>query len=300
MRKPVNRAQGMALLIFVNVMWGLSFIFSKTALAEGMPTMTLAFCRYAITAAIMTPLCLKLEGGVRLRDWAPRAFATTMLGVTVYYFFEYTGLQHTTASAASLILALVPVMTLLSRVLIDRERISALRWGCVLLSLLGAYLVIRSDGSDGGGTLLGNLLMVAACLCWTGYILVSPRLLAACSPMRVTTWQAVCAVVTLLPFALLEHRAWVPLSPRAWLCVFVLAVVCSALCYLLYGVALRACDPLTVSLSININPVAACVGGALLLHETLSAAQLLGGALILCSMVVDTLETAGVFRAKQG
>lgn len=300
MRKPVNRAQGMALLIFVNVMWGLSFIFSKTALAEGMPTMTLAFCRYAITAAIMTPLCLKLEGGVRLRDWAPRAFATTMLGVTVYYFFEYTGLQHTTASAASLILALVPVMTLLSRVLIDRERISALRWGCVLLSLLGAYLVIRSDGSDGGGTLLGNLLMVAACLCWTGYILVSPRLLAACSPMRVTTWQAVCAVVTLLPFALLEHRAWVPLSPRAWLCVFVLAAVCSALCYLLYGVAIRACDPLTVSLSININPVAACVGGALLLHETLSAAQLLGGALILCSMVVDTLETAGVFRAKQG
>ena len=300
MRKPVNRAQGMALLIFVNVMWGLSFIFSKTALAEGMPTMTLAFCRYAITAAIMTPLCLKLEGGVRLRDWAPRAFATTMLGVTVYYFFEYTGLQHTTASAASLILALVPVMTLLSRVLIDRERISALRWGCVLLSLLGAYLVIRSEGSDGGGTLLGNLLMVAACLCWTGYILVSPRLLAACSPMRVTTWQAVCAVVTLLPFALLEHRAWVPLSPRAWLCVFVLAAVCSALCYLLYGVAIRACDPLTVSLSININPVAACVGGALLLHETLSAAQLLGGALILCSMVVDTLETAGVFRAKQG
>jgi len=56
----------MAMLIFVNVMWGLSFIFSKTALAEGMPAMTLAFWRYVLTAAMMVPLCIRMEGGVRL------------------------------------------------------------------------------------------------------------------------------------------------------------------------------------------------------------------------------------------
>ena len=43
----------MAMLVFVNVMWGLSFIFSKTALSEGMPPMTLAFLRYLITAGLM-------------------------------------------------------------------------------------------------------------------------------------------------------------------------------------------------------------------------------------------------------
>ena len=109
MRKSIGKAQGMALLIFVNVMWGLSFIISKTALSEGMPSMTLAFWRYVMTAVIMVPLCIRLEGGIRLREWAPRAFATTMLGITVYYFFEYNGLRRTTASAASLILALVPL-----------------------------------------------------------------------------------------------------------------------------------------------------------------------------------------------
>ena len=71
------------MLVFVNVMWGLSFIFSKTALSEGMPPMTLAFLRYLITAGLMLPLCLKLEHGVRLYKWAPRAFATTLLGITV-------------------------------------------------------------------------------------------------------------------------------------------------------------------------------------------------------------------------
>ena len=300
MQKSVGRTKGMALLIFVNIMWGLSFIFSKTALSEGMPAMTLAFVRYVMTVVILIPLCLKTEGGIRLGKWAPRAFATTLLGITVYYYFEYSGLQRTTASAASLILALVPMMTLLARIAIDRQRISLLRWICVVLSLLGAYFVIKTDSSEGAGTLTGNLLMVCACLVWTGYILISPKLMEACSSMRVTTWQAICALFTLAPFALAERSSWTPISAKAWMCIFLLAAVCSALCYVLYGVAIRACDPLTVSLSININPVAACVGGALLLHESLTGMQLLGGGLIILSMLLDAFETSGKPKKNNG
>ena len=295
-----QKARGMAMLIFVNVMWGLSFIFSKTALSDGMPPMTLAFWRYALTAAIMLPLCLKTEGGIRLGKWAPRAFATTLLGITVYFFFEYSGLQRTTASAASLILALVPMMTLLTRVLFGRERISLLRWCAVVISLVGAYFVIMTDGSEGAGTLAGNLLMVCACLCWTGYILTTPKLMDACSSMRVSTWQAIAAVITLAPFALAERSSWVSVSPMAWLCIFLLAAVCSALCYVLYNDAMRMVDSLTVSLTININPIAACIGGALLLGETLTGMQLFGGVLIILSMVIDTLETSGTRAKKQG
>lgn len=300
MQKPVSKTKGMALLVFVNIMWGLSFIFSKTALSEGIPVMTLAFVRYVMTVVILVPLCLKTEGGIRLGKWAPRAFMTTMLGITVYYYFEYTGLQHTTASAASLILALVPMMTLLARVVLYRQKISPVRWVCVALSLLGAYFVIKTDGADGVGTLKGNLLMVCACLVWTGYILISPKLMAACSSMRVTTWQAICALFTLAPFALAERSAWTPISAKAWLCIFLLAAICSALCYVLYGLAIRGCDPLTVSLSININPVAACIGGALLLSEALTGMQLLGGGLIILSMLLDTLETSGRFSKNKG
>ena len=169
------------------------------------------------------------------------------------------------------------------------ERLSPLRWGCVLLSLLGVYLVIRTDAAEGGASLAGNLCMVAACLCWTGYILLTPPLMRSCSALRVTAWQSVAAVVTLAPFALAERGAWVPISAQAWLCIFILAAVCSALCYFLYGIAIRVVDSLTTSLAININPIAACVAGALLLSETLTAGQLAGGALILACVLLDTL-----------
>lgn len=292
MKKTLGRTPGLLLLVFVNVMWGLSFIFSKTALMEGMPSMTLAFLRYAMTAAIMVPVCLAREGSLRLGGHAPRALVTALLGITVYYYFEYSGLRRTTASAASLILALVPMMTLLYRAVVRHERLSPLRWGCVLLSLLGVYLIIRADAGEGGASFTGNLFMIAACLCWTGYILVSPPLMRACSALRVTAWQSVAAVVTLAPFALFERGSWAPVSAKAWLCILALAAICSALCYLLYGIAIRSVDSLTVSLTININPIAACIAGALTLGETLTGAQLTGGALILACVLADSLSVA--------
>lgn len=297
MQKTVGKAQGIALLVFVNVMWGLSFIFSKTALSEGIPPMTLAFLRYVMAAIILLPICLKQEGGIRLGKLAPLGFATTLLGITVYYFFEYTGLKHTTASAASLILALVPMMTLLYRVVARHERISPIRWGCVLLSLVGVYLIIRADASEGAGSLLGNLLMICACLCWTGYILTTPRLMQTFASIRVTAWQALAAVVTLAPLSLAERSQWVVPSPRALLCIFMLSAVASALCYVVYGIAIRSVDSLTVSLSININPIVACVAGAVMLGESLTITQLLGGVMILISVLADSLAEGGFLGA---
>jgi len=191
------------------------------------------------------------------------------------------------------------MLTLLFRVIFCRERISLIRWFAVALSLVGAYFVIVTDSGEGSGTLAGNLLMVCACLCWTGYILTTPRLMESCSSMRVSSWQAVAAMITLAPFAFAERSQWVPVSPLAWACIFLLAAVCSALCYVLYNEAIRSVDTLTVSLTINLNPVAACIGGALLLGEMLSGMQLFGGVLIIFSMIVDTLETSGVFAKKR-
>lgn len=292
-----KKTRGMLMLLFVNITWGLSFIFSKTALSEGMPAMTLAFWRYLLTAVMMLPMCLKAEKGVRLGKDAPLALVTTLLGITVYFYFELTGLKRTTASAASLILALVPMLTLLFRIAFMRERISAIRWIAVVLSLVGAYFVIITDGGEGAGTLIGNLLMVCACLCWTGYILSTPRLMENHSSLRVSTWQAVAAVITLAPFALMERGEWVPVSLKAWLCIFALAAICSALGYVLYNEAIRTVDSLTVSLTINLNPVAACIGGALLLDETLSGTQLFGGVLIILSMVIDAFEAGAKKQA---
>ena len=291
LRRP-TRALAIAELFFVNIWWGLSFLFSKTALSEGLPPMTLAFLRYLVTALVMTPLCLRTEKTLRLgRENFPLALASTLTGATVYYFFEYTGMTYTTASAASLIIAAVPMFALLYRVLFQHERPGVLRWLCVAGSIVGVFLVIVfSPTSDGAaGALTGNLFIIGAAVCWVVYIEVSTRLRERASSMRITAWQALVAAITLAPFALMERSAWVAVSPKAWLCILALALICSALCYFLYAEAMAVCDPVTTALSINLNPIAACLGGVLVLGEQMTAAQAVGGVIILACMLGDSL-----------
>ena len=284
-----SRTFGILALLLVNTFWGLSFIASKYALTSGFPPMTLATVRYVFAAAVLAPLALAREGSLRLHrgDW-PVAALSALLGITFYYFFEYTGMTYTTASTASLILAATPVLMLLYGVVSRRARAGVRQWLSLILSVLGVYAVIRYGAqNDLGGSLKGNLLVCGCCLCWVAYIQISSGLRGKYTSLRLTAWQALCALVTLIPFALSERARWAPVNALAWGCVLALALICSALCYFLYAEALSAVDPFTASLFININPIAAVLGGMLLLGERLTPPQWAGGALILISLVLS-------------
>ncbi|MDR3050914.1 MAG: DMT family transporter [Oscillospiraceae bacterium] len=289
-----SRTFGLTALTLVNVFWGLSFIASKFALDAGMPPMTLAFARYVITVAVMVPLTLARDKTLAIAraDW-PAAALSALVGITVYYYFEYTGMVYTTASTASLILASVPVFSLLYEAVFRRKRAGGLHWACVLVSLAGVFFVIAFGGKglEGTGSLKGNLLILGCCLSWVAYIQINSGLRGKYASLRLTTWQSVFAAVTLLPFALMERAQWVPVPLAAWACVAALALICSGLCYFLYAEALSAVEPATAALFININPIAAVIGGMLLLGERLYPLQWVGGALILISLFISNRKS---------
>jgi len=292
-----SRAFGIAALALVNVLWGLSFIASKYALTAGFPPMTLATVRYTFAVAVLTPIALAKERSLRIhRRDVPLALLAAVLGITMYYFFEYTGMTYTSASSAALILAGVPVLALLYGIVFQRAKAGTAQWISLALSLLGVFAVIRfgAQGEGGfGGSLKGNLLILGCCCCWVLYIQCNAGLRGKYSGLRLTSWQALCALITLIPFALAESGRWQPVSLLAWACALGLAVFCSALCYFLYTEALSALDPFTASLFVNINPIAAVLGGMLLLGERLAPLQLAGGALILCSLLLNNKRKNG-------
>lgn len=273
-------------IIFVNVMWGLSFIASKTALGSGFGPFTLAMTRYVLTCVMMLPLLRLREGELRLPK---RGFwlllLSSLCGISLYFLFEYEGLARTTASNASLIIASVPVFTMLYSALFRRQRYNAACWIGVALSLVGVYFVVRYGG-EGGGSLVGNLLLLGAVVCWVAYIELTDHLLAhyGYSSLELTCWQSVLGTLTLLPLSLTESVDFTAIAPVGWWATLFLAVVCSALCYILYADSIRVLKPMRTALFINLNPLAALLGGVVLLNEPLTPAQLGGGAIILISI----------------
>ncbi len=286
-------------MIFVNVMWGLSFIASKYALNVGFTPMTLALCRYILTAAVLVPALLVKEKRMRLekRDIG-LMFLSGLLGITLYYFFEYQGIRRTSAVNASLILAAIPVLTLLTDCVIMRTKLKPRQAAGSLLSVAGVYCVVRYGGGAEETSLVGDLLVVGAALVWVGYIFVSRKLRSRYSSLSMNAWQAVTSLVTLIPLSLLETGEWRPIPPGGFLAMAALALICSALCYFLYGNSLQHLSPVAISIFINLIPLVTILGGVAFLQEKVTPLQLFGGAMIICSILLVNLPQKRAEEAK--
>ena len=281
-------------MIFVNIVWGLSFIASKQALSGGFYPFALAFVRFAIASLILLPILFHKEGLPKMptKDWM-RMIASALLGITLYFLFEYKGLERTSASTASLIVAAVPAFTLLFGVFFHKKKYPPICFVGVAASLFGVYLIVRYGAQDGSDSLIGNLLVVCAALSWVGYIEVTDGLMRKYSSLQVTAMQSVLGALALVPCLFTEPMNYLAVTPISWVMALYLAILCSVVAYLMYVSAIKVLNPLKTALFININPIAAVLGGVIFLGEQLTPPQLIGGAIVLLSIFLVNRRSVG-------
>jgi drug/metabolite transporter (DMT)-like permease len=250
--------------------------------------MTMVCIRFVIATVVLNLFLRKFDSAARLRrkDILPLA-ASGLFGVTIYFFFESRGIKLTSASHASLIIAVIPVITVLAEAVLFRTRIHWLTIVGVLLSVVGVVFVVGEPGALGGAiTLEGDLYMFGACLSWVIYIILSRNLHRRLSEIAITAYQSVFGTLFLIPLALLEMRHWVPITLSAGLNLAYLAVFCSALSNFLYVFALSRLGPIAVSPYINLIPVIGVLGGVVILGESLALTQVCGGVVILAGVLL--------------
>lgn len=284
MNTNARRAGAYVCAIAVAVLWGLSFVAMKEAFAGGLTTFSLILVRLTV-AALCLLLVARVRGkslAVRFRDLLLLAL-TGVMGITVYSYFELRGLECTSPSVASLIIATIPIFSLLAGVVLYKKKTSVLTWLGVLMSLFGVYLLAYTGAGENSAA--GFAYLFGACLCWVIYLEITDRLLRRYSNLTVTFWQTLLALISVLPPALRENVAWGAIPLRAWLWAGgFLGVVCSTLCYIMNNYSIKVLSPQTNSVFLNLSPVATAVGSYFILGEIITLPQCAGGALILISL----------------
>jgi drug/metabolite transporter (DMT)-like permease len=285
--KPLLLAN-LALLGTVSL-WGLSFTSSKYVLNMGFPPLSLALLRFLLATTIIYPIQRwKSPGTVLNRHTLLPLIASSICGITLYFFFEANGLKLTSASNASLIIASIPVFTIIAEYALYRTAIGPAKLLGILLSIGGVYLIV-SRGIQAKlypGVLKGNFFMIGACLSWVGYIMISSSLKKQYSGIGLLFYQFLFGTLFLLPLAAIELRDWVFPGTIALLNILYLGVFSSALAYFFYLYGLSRLEPVVVSTYTNLVPVIGTVSGVLILHERLLVSQILGGAAIIIGIVV--------------
>lgn len=276
------------------VLWGLSFVSSKAVLNTGFPPLTMAFVRFVIASIILLPLRRRLAPEVKLLELRKRdrlfLFLSGLVGVTIYFFFETRGIKLTSASNAALIIAAIPVLTVLAEYLFFRTSIAWYQGLGIGLSIVGVYFIVQRSPAHFPNALVGNLFMMGACLSWVAYILLSRNLHGGIGGLSLTAYQALVGAVTLLPLALSEYRSWQAGSLAVWLNILYLGVFCSTLGYFFYLYALSRLGPIVISSFINLIPLVGAFGGLFILGEKLSLVQLIGGLVVIAGVFMVNLR----------
>ncbi|MFZ5642686.1 MAG: DMT family transporter [Bacillota bacterium] len=286
-------------IFFTVVMWGMSYLSIKVTVAA-IPPMTLALERFLTAIIILIALLKILEPGSRLnKKDIPGLCLTGMVGITAYYFFQINGLKYTTASSASIIIATVPIFSILADYLFFKSPLSVYKVFCVLLSLAGVFLVVVDSlsGPAGRGSLAGNLLMLGTALCWVAYNIFTRPMGGKRSLLYIITYQLIFGTIFTLPFALLEMGSWQPVSAIVMLNVAFQGIFCTALGYYLYVLALKNLGTGIVTLFANLVPVTAVASSYFILKETITLTQIAGGVLIITSVYVASLKQMAEARA---
>ncbi|NLC10873.1 MAG: DMT family transporter [Firmicutes bacterium] len=271
--------------------WGISFSSTKILL-QVFPAEQIAFLRLVIAIiSLAFALITMKQKFIEKKDWLS-VLAGGVTGVFLYFLFENNGLRFTNAGTASLIVCTAPVLNLIAGSLFFKERYSWQRWIGVFLSFVGVYFIIRfgNDSTIALENMKGNILVLLAACSWVIFTRVNVSLMRKYNPVLVNFYQSLIGMLCLGILALPKGINFAVFNVIITVNLIYLGVFCSAVAYILYLFALKNLGSATTTTFINMIPVFGVLGGVVILHETLFAGQIIGGALVILGVSIVTLK----------
>lgn len=293
-RGPEGATAGLAAVIFGAVAWGSTGIFVKEIRLAALP---ITFYRLWLGVVLLGALLLvrrrPLSLALMLRSVLPGLF----LAADIALFFS--ALKLTSVAVATVIGALQPALVLMVAGRLFGERVG---WRVVIwtvVSIGGIAAVAVGPGVPRGEHLTGDALAVGALIAFTGYWLVSKRVIGVSADSdRYTFGVMLVAAVAITPVALLCGQPLAPVRPADWFWLALLALVPGS-GHLLFNFAHRFVDVSVSSVVSAGSPIVASLLALLVLGERLDAIQVAGGIVAVLAIAAVAYQAADPDRPRR-
>ena len=277
--------RGLVLFGLMSVIWGIPYLFIRVAVAEITPAM-LVLGRTALAAVILLPIAL---ARVDLRPILARwrwVVAFAAIEIAIPWIALGSAERHLSSSLTGLLIAGVPLVgTTLALATGGADRLGRAGLLGLLIGLVGVAAIVGGDYATSDPTALLQIVVVVV-----GYA-VGPAILArrlgglpTVGVMALSL--ALCAVVY-IPIAAADIPSVMP-STNVVASVVILAVVCTAVAFLVFAALIDEVGPVRATVITYVNPAVAAVLGVLVLNEQFSAAMAIGFALVILGSALAT------------
>lgn len=301
MNEPTNHTKIYVLMILSAFFWSGAFIAGKFAVPY-IPPCTLTFLRFFFATIILyfvmksNNKSLGEETFHLTKEHIPFFLFTGIVGMIGYHVLFFSALKYTTAINSSVIGATNPIVTTIIAAVVISSRIPPKQIAGIFISFLGVILTITSADLSiltNFSFNKGDLLMLAAVVCWATYGVVSKTKGKDINPVALTYYSFLFCCIFSIPLLILE-KPWtfiLNIPASAWIATLYMSIFASVIGYLVQQMAIKEIGPSRTSIFVNLVPVFSIILAVCILGEELVPVKIFTAALIIAGVYMCQKST---------
>lgn len=266
-------------LLVTVVIWSFNFTLTKYVLDHGFQPLAYSSLRFTTAAVLFASITFALERSLRLsRRDAILLFAAVAVGIWLNQIGFVYSLTFTTASTAALVFGTLPIFTILAATIGGVEVLSKRFLAAAAVSFGGVALVAAGAEGSVAGSPRGIALALVGASTWAVYSVAIAPLMKRYSPFRVSAVALLMGAAMILPTASpqLADQEW-DFPARIWLIFGVAVIGPLVITNILWFTAIHRVGPSRASLYANLQPFLGAVFALLILSESMTLLQVVGG-----------------------
>lgn len=291
---------GNACILLATIFWGINVSATKALIPEWMTSNGIIVVRLVGGCVLMWLVSIFMKcAKIDRQDWLSLILGGAV-GLFCFIYLFVTSLKFGNPIDISIIMTLPPIFVILIGVLFMHQRPSWIEYIGVVISFIGAAIVILAGGHGkaGSNNLLGDLLAVASTLCYAFYLVILEKPTRKYKPITMLRWVFLFSAI---PAAFLipgMQREPILHTTHAypWILIVFILVCVTFLAYFLVEPAEKSIGSELVSLYQYLLPVFATISAVFMLGDKLKWVQVIAMAIIIIGMI---LVNIGKRRRKQ-
>ena len=272
--------------------WGISLLSTRILLDSGFTPNNITFFRFLIAGSVIF-FFRKNKQKTKIEKKDRKYFYLTALGgVTLFYYFENTGLKFTTVSNTALITATIPLFTLLIAFFLLRKKMVWQNLIGIPLGLGGTFILFYKDILESGVHLKGDIFVFGSVIMWIIYCFIYKKIMNKYDTMFITSRIFLYGMIFLIPFMLFEYKSFlqIHLNINVVLHMLFLAVFCSYLGYYFWNVAIKHIGIKSISNLILLIPIVSISCGIIFLDEPFTINLIISTVLIMLGAYLTSIS----------
>ena len=271
------------------VIFGFSFMFTKIALEFASPMIVIAN-RYMVAFLGLSFVKMLTKTKITFRKNYWKLILMSLFQPVLYFIFESYGIQMTTSAFSSIMISLIPVVSMIGGIFMLREFPSPMQYVFSALSVAGVVIMALCGNADGTVTLPGTLLLLGAVFSSVAYNISSRKLSAEFSVFERTYAMTLIGLISFFMIALAENIhhpqnliLGFDFGQYTW-DVLYLGVLSSVVAFLLLNYANTYLPVTKTTVFSNVTTVVSVIAGIIFLDEKFSFKSALAAVMIIAGV----------------